>query len=61
MSIACRKIQTRKKRQTQLGKWLFRSKNFATAAVFGQIEAELPQGRKKNFVRLPSDRKTMKG
>ena len=33
----------------EMGKWLFRSKNFAILAVFGQIEAAWPQGPKKNF------------
>ena len=30
-------------------------------SVFGQIDATWPQGQKKNFERLPYDRKTLKG
>ena len=34
------------------GKWLFRRKDFAAAAIFGQIVATWPQGIKKNFTLL---------
>ena len=43
------------------GKCLFRRKNFATAAVFGQIDAAQLQGWKKNLVRLWCHRKRLKG
>ena len=41
--------------------WLLQCKNFATAAIFGQKMPAWLQGRKKNFVRLPSDQKTLLG